>query len=82
MSGAADKREFVRQYMRRMCVCGRTRNEHAHFYQDGSLRVLAVTTTKCTGFLDAIELELGGNPLNNDLLGPLVSENFDNERRD
>ena len=81
VNGAADKQEFVRQYMRRMCVCGRPRDEHAHFRRNGNLVVVAVAGA-CSGFLDAIELELGGNPLNNDLLGPLVSENFDNERRD
>jgi hypothetical protein len=75
---------FLRQYMERYCVCGRPRREHAHFYQHAwkagansdlgnwatGLQVLAVTGS-CGGFLDAIELRLGGKPMENPLLSAL-----------
>lgn len=69
---AAEKQEHVRQYMRRLCVCGEPRDMHAQFYQNGELRVLSVQHAKCSGFLDALELELQGNPLQNPLLAPLM----------
>jgi hypothetical protein len=71
----------VGEYMARKCVCGRPRAEHAHFHErvaDGRilLRVLPVphSAVRCEGFLDEIELELGGNPRENPLLSPLVEE--------
>lgn len=72
----------IRQYMDRRCICGRSRAEHAHMHErlsDGTtlLRVLPVPATSerpCGGYLDAIELELGGCPTENQLLAPLVRE--------
>ena len=70
---------FLRQYMERYCVCGKPRHEHAHsrrsreaiVYAESMpeavrgkpvIRVVGVTAP-CGGFLDAVELDLGGNPL-------------------
>lgn len=76
---------IVAEYMNRRCVCGELRKDHAHHHEwvnaDGTLktnpdmrkvRVLAVTNGECTGFLDEIELELGGYPPTNKHLGPLM----------
>lgn len=67
------------EYMARRCVCGRPRAEHIHVYQlcDGHrfLRVLPVTgEAPCAGYLDEFELELQGNPVENEHLGPLAEE--------
>lgn len=63
----------VEHYMNRLCVCGISRARHVHFRVDGKLRVLPPEQmAQCDGFLDAIELELGGNPTENPLLKPLI----------
>jgi hypothetical protein len=65
----------VDAYMKRRCMCGAPRSQHAHFHtNDGSLQILAVQRASCTGFKDEIEFELGGNPLDNAHLGPLIRE--------
>lgn len=69
---------IVAEYMERMCVCGTKRSHHAHAWTGGlaghgKLRVVGVLSD-CDGFLDAIEMELGGNPLANKHLGPLMRE--------
>ena len=63
----------IRDYMARKCVCGLSRALHAHVYQP-HLVVLAVPNPgrRCQGFLDEIELRLGGCPATNELLEPLV----------
>lgn len=61
----------VTEYMSRACVCGEPRSAHFHaFTESGELRVVG---TRCRGYLDAIELELGGNPALNPLLRPLIA---------
>jgi hypothetical protein len=76
----------VAEYMTRVCRCGKPRSEHAHAWtQRGAewadpssrdpkdLHVVGMTVA-CEGFLDAIELELGGMPLANKHLRPLMIE--------
>jgi hypothetical protein len=84
----------IREYMQRVCLCGQPRSEHAHFHVPqhtlaGELRigssfvVRSVTNPACTGFVDAIERELGSCPLENPHLEPLVREQLsDLERRE
>lgn len=72
----------VAEYLQRRCVCGRPRHEHVHVHdQFGGQRVLRVLPltgqSLCAGYLDEVELELGGNPLDNAHLGPLVREKLD-----
>lgn len=74
----------AREYMKRRCVCGRLREEHAHVKQpfEGRLllRVLPLTAgPPCAGFLDEFELELQGNPEENVHLAPLVEEAVEEE---
>jgi len=71
----------VKEYMQRRCYhCGAPRSEHAHFRSNtpgipgGELQVIAVSRPKCKGFLDEIEHELGGDPLRNSHLAPLMRE--------
>ena len=67
----------VAHYMQCRCICGRPRAEHAHFHDaSGRLYVRAVTNSQCHGFLDELELALGGNPLLNPLLQPRAEENL------
>ena len=70
MTTIDESRVFVRAYMERVCTCGHRRAEHGHFVEpkNGQLHVLAVNNVKCSGFLDAIELQLGGNPAENPLI--------------
>ena len=78
----------IHEYLKRVCLCGQPRSEHAHFHsasrgEGGVLRlgrdfvVRSVTNPECQGFVDSIELELQGNPLENPLLGPLVQAQLD-----
>lgn len=73
---------LVSEYMNRRCICGALRAAHYHAHDaqpDGrwiptpaTLRVLG--GNGCRGFTDEIELELGGNPIENKHLGPLMRE--------
>jgi hypothetical protein len=75
----------VSEYMALRCLCGAPRSEHAHAYEDfvlpdgtfnptpTRLRVVGVSTT-CPAFTWERERELGGNPLSNPHLGPLMRE--------
>lgn len=80
----------VAEYMNLRCICGAPRREHAHAYDDlvlgdlssGSavlnprptrLRVVGVSTD-CPAFTWEMERELGGNPLANSHMAPLMGE--------
>lgn len=69
------------------CLCGRLRREHTHGYDDlilpGTDNVINPRPTKlrvigimndCQAFTWEMERELGGNPLANEHLGPLMGE--------
>ena len=80
----------IREYMERRCICGQPRKFHVHFREvmptkdgaglgiaTGRFQVLPVNDhNHCRGFLDEIELELGGNPATNPHLAPFVAENL------
>jgi hypothetical protein len=70
----------IAEYMKRKCICGAPRDEHVHFEdQSGQLHVLAINNRNCSGFLDEIELQLGGNPQTNPLLAPLIDTTQERE---
>ena len=66
----------VAEYMERFCMCGAPRRAHAHA-NNGRLapefKVVGVANG-CEQFVDAIERELGGNPLTNKHLAPLMQQ--------
>jgi hypothetical protein len=75
----------VAEYMNLRCLCGKPRAEHVHAHDDfllpggvlnphpTELRVVGMTTD-CKAFTWEIERELGGNPLENKYLRPLMVE--------
>lgn len=75
----------VAEYMTLRCLCGAPRSEHVHTHDDAilpgdiynphpvKLRVIGFTTD-CAGFTWEMERELGGNPLGNKHLRPLMVE--------
>lgn len=68
----------LREYMNRSCVCGLPRREHVHATLKGRLVVVAPhALDRCPGFMDAIELDLRGDPSQNPLLRPLLERSAD-----
>lgn len=72
------------EYLARRCVCGLTRGEHIHVHEHWAtgeklLRVLPATSgeRRCAGYLDELELELGGCPADNPHLAPLMPPGLD-----
>jgi hypothetical protein len=75
----------VAEYMTLRCLCGLTRGEHVHAHLDGvlpdgslnphptQLRVITLSND-CSGFTWEMERALGGNPLANPHLRPLMVE--------
>lgn len=75
----------VAEYMNLRCICGAPRREHAHAYDDQltpegiwndyptKLRVVGVAND-CKAFTWELERELGGKPLANKHLRPLMVE--------
>lgn len=75
----------VAEYMNLRCLCGLLRREHVHSYDDAvlpgeilnphpvKLRVIGFGT-ECMAFTWEMERELGGNPLANKHLRPLMGE--------
>ena len=75
----------VADYMMLRCLCGAPRSEHVHVYDDTllpgdflnphpiKLRVVGFTND-CKAFTWEMERELGGNPLANKHLRPLMVE--------
>lgn len=76
---------IVAEYMNLRCLCGLLHSEHAHSYADvllpgdvlnphpTDLRVVSVAND-CKAFTWEMERELGGNPLTNKHLRPLMIE--------
>jgi hypothetical protein len=72
----------VAEYMALRCLCGATRAEHVHAHDlatdgtwnptDDTLRVIGMND-RCRGFTWEMERELGGNPLVNKHLAPLMA---------
>ncbi len=73
----------VAEYMTLRCLCGATRAAHHHGHvpdADGACKpteanlVVIGPNDRCRGFTWEIERELGGNPLENKHLAPLMGE--------
>jgi hypothetical protein len=74
---------IVAEYMNLRCMCGLLRSDHVHSYSDlmlpdgtlnpapSQLRVITLEND-CSGFTWELERELGGNPLANRHLRPLM----------
>lgn len=75
----------IAEYMELRCLCGLPRRHHTHSYADEllpgdvlnphptKLRVIGVMND-CAAFTWEMERELGGNPLTNKHLRPLMTE--------